>query len=483
MIRRLATLTSLSATLVASCSMVPHYNRPQVAVPVSFKEEPGWRVATPSDAVARGAWWQLLADPVLDDLEQRVARNNQTIAAAVATYDQARAAVREQRAALFPTVDLTAGATGAGSFGNNTVTIQGSGANSGSSSGSGTSKRYSISVGATWEPDLFGRIRATIKQAKGLAEASRGDLASAILAAQGELALDYLQLRAMDAQSDLLRRTVAAYHRALVITTNQYNAGIAAKVAVLQAQSQLLSAQASETDLIRQRAILEHAIAVLVGETPSNFTLAVAHWSPRVPDVPSIVPATLLERRPDVAAAERRVSAANAAIGIQRAAFFPTLNLSGNLGGQSSSLASLFTAASSLWSLGANAALTLLDFGARSAAVAQARAAYMQAVATYRETALTAFQNVEDQLAASRVLATVSQQQTAASAAADRVEQLTLNQYLAGQITYTDVVTTQTTALNARVTALNATLDRQTAVVALIQALGGSWAEPPSANP
>lgn len=479
MIRRFAALTAISSSLLASCSMVPHYDRPQVAIPAAFKEAPGWRVATPSDAVARGAWWQLFADPVLDDLENRVARNNQNIAAALAAYDQARAVVKEQRAALFPTVDLSFGGTRAGSFGNNDVSISGNGANSGSSGGR-SARRYSVSVGGSWEPDLWGRIRAGVKQAGALAEASKGDLVAATLSAQGELALNYLQLRAIDQQAELLKATLAAYQRNFQITTNRYNAGVVAKVDVLQAQTQLVSARADATDLARQRAILEHAIAVLIGENPSTYTLAPARRAPVVPEVPSIVASTLLERRPDVAAAERRVAAANAAIGIQRAAFFPTINLNGSLGAQSSSLGSLFTAASSLWSFGLTGALTLLDFGARSARVKQARAAYMQAVAQYRQTALTAFQDVEDQLAANRVLALVANDRTAASTAASRVEQLTLNQYLAGQISYTDVITAQTTALNARVTALNATLDRQTAAVALVQALGGSWVEPPS---
>jgi NodT family efflux transporter outer membrane factor (OMF) lipoprotein len=477
--RRIAALTCLPAALLASCSMVPHYQRPQVTIPVGFKEAPGWRVAIPSDAVARGAWWELFHDPILDDLAQRLARNNENIAAAVAAYDEARAVVREQRAALFPTVDLSADATRAGTFGAGQTEIIGGG---GTVNRSTSSRRYSVSVGATWEPDVWGRVRATVKQAGALAEASKGDLAAATLSAQGELALDYLQLRAMDARADLLNQTIAAYQRALEITTNRYNSGVVAKVDVLQAQTQLISARGDATDLARQRALLEHAIAVLVGESASTFSLAPAAWSPFVPEVPSVLPSTLLERRPDVAAAERRVVAANAAIGIQRAAFFPTFGLSGNVGGQSSTLGSLFSAASSLWSLGLTSALTLLDFGARSARVAEARAAYMQAVATYRQTALTAFQNIEDQLAATRILALVGNERTAASTAANRVEQLTLNQYLAGQISYTDVITTQTTALNARVTALNATLDRQTAAVALIQALGGSWTEPTAAE-
>lgn len=465
-------LSSILILALAGCSFAPPYTRPSTVTPANFKEAPGWQAAAPADAVAKGQWWLLFNDPTLNQLEARVAINNQNVAAAAAAYEAARAAVREARASLFPTVDLTAGATRAGSFGSGTPVIVGG--NTVSSGGNG-SRRYSLTLGATWEPDLWGRIRNTVSQQKALAEASQADLANATLSAQGELAADYLQMRGIEQQKRILDATVTAYAKALQITNNRYNQGVVAKVDVLQAQTQLETARANAADLERQRATFEHAIAVLVGENPSTFALPAAPWSPTVPDVPGIVPSVLLERRPDVASAERRVAAANANIGIQRSAFFPSVGLSGDVGTQASRLGSLFTAASSLWSLGLTAAETLLDFGARAAQVAQARAQYDQAAATYRQTALTAFQQVEDELAAARVLAYVAQQRTAAATAANRVEALTQNQYLAGQIAYSDVITAQTTALSARETEASAVVDRQLAAVSLIQAIGGTW--------
>jgi NodT family efflux transporter outer membrane factor (OMF) lipoprotein len=470
----------ISATMIlalAGCSFAPAYQRPGSVTPASFKEAPDWVAATPADAVAKGQWWLLFNDPVLNDLEARVSVNNQNVAAAAAAYDQARAAVREARASLFPTVDLTAGATRAGSFGSGQTTIIGGNT---VSTGTNGSRRYSVTLGATWEPDLWGRIRNTVSQQKALAEASQADLANATLSAQGELAADYLQLRGIEHQKAILDATVTAYARNFQITTNRYNQGVVAKVDVLQAQTQLDSARANAADLERQRATFEHAIAVLVGENPSTFTLAAAPWSPSVPDVPGILPSALLERRPDVAAAERRVAAANADIGIQRSAFFPAVGLSGDIGTQASRLGGLFTAASSLWSLGLTAAETLLDFGARSARVAEARAAYNQAVAQYRQTVLTAFQQTEDELAAARILTYVAQQRSSAAAAANRVEQLTQNQYVAGQIAYSDVIVAQTTALSARQTEASAIVDRQIAAVSLLQAIGGSWMPVPA---
>jgi len=443
---------------------------------------------------------------VLAGLEARVAVSNQNVATYAAAYAEARAAVREARASLFPTVTLSGSATRAGTFGPGSTTIisgsttttgssgstsggtgtstgtGGTGTGTGTSSGTGTtitnssgSRRYTLSLGASWEPDLWGGILNGVRQQRGLAEASAGDLANATLSAQGELALDYVQLRGLEAQKAILDATVAAYARNLRITTNRYNQGVVARVDVLQAQSQLITAQGDAADLVRQRATYEHAIAVLVGENPSAFALAEQPWNRTVPDVPGIVPATLLERRPDIAAAERRVAAANSAIGIEKAAFFPTIGLSGSLGGQSTSLSDLFTAGASLWSLGAQVAEALLDFGARSARVAEARAAWEQQVATYRQTVLSAFQQVEDELSATRVLAYVGDQRVAAARAANQVEQLTQNQYLAGQIVYTDVITAQATALTARRTEAQAIVDRQVAAITLIQAIGGSW--------
>lgn len=494
----------LAAALLSGCSFAPKYARPTTPTTTAFKEEPGWRPAQPADAIAKGQWWLLLDDPVLDGLEQRVSVNNQNVIAAVAAYRQARAAVQEARASLFPQIDLTGSFTRAGSFGSGTPTIitgttsntgtgsTGTGTGTGAGTGTGStgssstvqtggsgSRRYTASIGATWEPDLWGRIASGVRQQSALAAASQADLNNATLSAQGELALNYVQLRGLDQQKIILDETIAAYRRALTITTNRYNQGVVARVDVLQAQTQLANANANAADLDRQRAAFEHAIAVLIGETPSSFALAKAAWNRTIPQVPGTLPAELLERRPDIAGAERRVAAANQAIGVEKAAFFPTFTLTGSVGGNSSNIGALFDAASSIWSLGARAAETLLDFGARTARVRQARFAYDQQVATYRQTVLTAFQQVEDQLAAIRILATVGDQRTAAAASATRVEQLTQNQYLAGQIVFTDVITAQTTALNARQTEAQAIVDRQVAAITLIQAIGGSWTSPP----
>ena len=283
----------------------------------------------------------------------------------------------------------------------------------------------------------------------------------------------------MDAQIAVLDETIAAYARGLEITTNRYNVGVVGKLDVVQAETQLRNARADAADRRRQRAVLEHAIAVLVGESPSTFSLATAAWKPSVPEVPGVLPGDLLERRPDVAAAERRVAAANSGIGIERAAFFPAFNLSGDVGFNARQLAELFTTSASVWSLGVQAAETLIDWGARSARIDQARAAWRQATAAYRQTVLTAFQQTEDQLAAVRILADVSAELSAAETAARRAAEITNNQYLAGIVAYTDVIAAQAIAYNARQAAITAILNRQTAAVSLIQAIGGHWTEEP----
>jgi NodT family efflux transporter outer membrane factor (OMF) lipoprotein len=467
--KKTAALAAMLA--LTGCNLAPDYKRPTAVIPPSFKEAPGWRVAVPADAIAKGEWWLLFDDPVLTDLEGRVARANQDIVAAVSAYDQARAAVREVRASLFPVIDLSSSAQRAGSFGGGETQIIG-GNTVNVSSGS---RRYSVSVGATWEPDLFGSIRNGVSQQRALAEAAQSDLANVTLAAQGELALNYFQLRGLEARKAILDATVKAYERALTITTNRYNQGVVARVDVLQAETQLESARANAADLVRQRVVLEHAIAVLVGENPSSFAMAAAPWNRAVPDVPGTLPSAVLERRPDVAGAERRVAAANAVIGIERAAFFPNFGLTGDIGTQASRFGDLFSASSSIWTLGLSGALTLLDFGARSARVEQARAAYAQTAAQYRQTVLIAFQETEDALAGARILQYVARQRSSAATAATRVEQLTQNQYLAGQIAYSDVIVAQTTAQSARDAEVQAVVDRQVAAVNLIQAIGGSW--------
>ena len=473
----------LASACVSGCSMAPHYERLALAAPAAFKEAPGWRTAQPADDIAKGEWWRLFDDPILDALEARVAVTNQNVAAAAAAYAEARAATREAKAAAYPSISLSGSGTNSGSFGSQTPIVLGGGSSVGGSNlGSLTNDllaaqdhRYSLSLGATWEPDLWGKIRSTVRQASATAQASQADLANATLSAQGELASDYLQLRAIEAQKKVLDDTVGAYAHALTVTRNRLIEGVAAEQDVLLAEAQLRDARAQDADLDRQRAIYEHAIAVLVGDNPSSFSIAPAAWNAAVPAIPSVLPSALLERRPDVASAERKVAAANANIGIQKAAFFPTISLSASLGGNGSDLGSLFTASGSLWSLGAQVAETVFDFGARTAKVKQARAAYDQTVAQYRQTALTAFQQTEDALAATRVLATVSEERSAGATASSGAAALAFNQYLAGQIDYTQVVTTQAAALSAQQARIAAIANQQAAAVSLIQAIGGTW--------
>lgn len=464
-----------SATLLAllgACSMTPAYETPKLAAPApaQYKALDGWKVANPSDHIDRGDWWTLLGDPQLNALAERVKVNNQTVAAAEAAYRQARAVVREQRASLFPTVDLTGSATKSGGGGTKTTT------SAGGATSAGDTQRYQVGIGASWEPDVWGSIRAGISNAKFSAEASAADLAAAQLSAQGELATNYLGLRRADAEIAMVTTTVEGYQRSLQITQNRYNAGIAPKSDVLQAQSQLANAQSTLEGLTQDRAAFENAVAMLVGEPASGFRLAAdPAWKPVTPDFPIGVPSTLLERRPDVAAAERRVAAANEEIGVARAAYFPTFSLSANGASTASRLGDLFAASANTWSLGLSAAQTLFDAGARRAQVAQRRAAYDAAAANYRQTALQAFEDVENQLTAVRVLERQYALQLTASQAADQTEQMLLNQYKAGQVAYTDVVTAQASALSARRTLVTTAVSRQTTAVALVQALGGGW--------
>jgi NodT family efflux transporter outer membrane factor (OMF) lipoprotein len=456
--RRISLIAALLMT--SACSMAPAYHVPTGAAPTAaFKAAPGWASAAPADDVAKGQWWHLFNDPVLNGLEAKVAITNQNIAAYRAAYAQAQALVRADRAALFPTAGVSAGATRSGA-------ISGAGA---------ATSAFSADASASWAPDLWGKQANTTSQARAQAEASAATLANATLSAQGTLASDYLQLRGIDAQAAMLDDTLTAYRRSLTITQNKFNAGTVSRADVETAQTTLSNAEANRRDLDRQRAALENAIAVLVGENPSSFTLAAAPWQPVVPAVPAVVPGDILQRRPDIANAERLVAAANANIGIQRAAFFPTVSLTGQAGSSASSVASLFSAATSLWSLGASAAETLIDFGARSAKVAQARAGYDGAVATYRQTVLAAFQEVETDLSALTAYRAEAVHYTTANAAAARAETITRNQYAAGTVDYTTVTTAQAAAYGARVNLIQNTVNRQNAAVAVIQAIGGEW--------
>jgi NodT family efflux transporter outer membrane factor (OMF) lipoprotein len=473
-LRPIASLLALSA--LAGCSLAPAYHRPEASTaPAAWKTVEGWRPANPNDGAVRSDWWTGFGDATLNDLITRANAHNQTLAQAAATWRQATAATREAHASLFPTV------SGTGSV---THSHSGAGVRNTTDSGTGativngqTSDSYRVNVQASWTPDLFGSVTNTVRNARYTEEARLADLANSRLAIQGELVTDYLSLRATDAQIASLTATVEAYKRSLAIASNQYQAGIVARTDVFQAESQLASAQSDLEGETRTRTQFEDAIAVLIGENPAGFRLAPsdAAWSPAVPDTPVALPSALVERRPDIAAAERAVAAANATIGINRAAFFPTVSLTGSGGFSNDSLSGLFSAGTSLWSLGASLTQTLFDFGARSARVAQSRAAYDAAVANYRQVALTAFQTVQDNLIAQEVLARQERYLRTASTSADQSEAALRNQYRAGIVLYTNVVTAQATALNARRSLIQAQLDRQTAYVALVQALGGGW--------
>ncbi|KQZ34794.1 RND transporter [Massilia sp. Root1485] len=458
----------LAAAVLSGCALAPTYERPATPQPAAFKElqdsaSAGWAPAAPADALDRGPWWTLFNDPVLDGLARQVEVSNQNVAAAVAAYSQARALVAQQRAALFPTVTLTGGANRNGNGGGN------------DNNNGRTSNSFRLNIGSSWEPDVWGRLRAGISAAQANAQASAADLASARLSAQGELAADYFSLRSVDAQRALLATTIEGYQRVLKITQNRFDVGIVPHSDVYQAQTQLASAQSDDLTLARQRAQLEHAIAVLVGKAPADFALAPAPWTVTVPDVPVGVPSTLLERRPDIAASERAVAAATAQIGLVRAAYFPQIGLTASYGPSASAIGDLFKASSMAWALGLSATETIFNGGANRAAVQGADAAREQAVARYRQTVLDAFADVEDQLNATRVLAQQQELQRQASAAADKVEEQVLNRYKAGQVSYSEVVQAQVTALNARRALVQTQGNRQTTAVALIQSLGGGW--------
>lgn len=453
----------LAALWLAGCSMAPAYHVPTAVAPTpAFRAEPGWAAAQPADAVAKGEWWHLFGDAVLDSLESRVVVTNQNVAYYRAAYAQALAAVRVDRAALLPGAGVTAGANRQGTV-----------------SGRGTpASTFTVTGTATWTPDLWGSLSNTLSAGKATAQASAAQLANAALSAQGTLATDYFALRGIDADAAMLDDTIASYRKSLTVTRNKYASGTASSADVDTAQTTLANAEASRRDLARQRTGYETAIAVLVGENPSTFTLVAAEWHPVVPDVPGVVPSAVLERRPDVAAAERQVAAANAQIGVARAAFFPTVNLTASVGSDAGAVSKLFGAATSLWSLGASAAETLLDWGARSAKVAGARAAYDQTVATYRQTVLTAFQEVENDLSAVSAYRAENASYAQAAEAAIRAETVQRNSYQAGTVDFTAVTSAQALAYSARVNLITSTVNRQTAAVSLIQAIGGRWDAP-----
>ncbi len=453
------------ALALVSCAVGPDYLRPDAAVYDAYKEATGWKVAEPQDESNRGNWWEIFGDPQLSALIESINISNQNVHLAEAQFRQAQALAAQSRAALFPTLDANASITRSRSP---------TGLVGGTTAGRIINNR-SVALSSSWELDLWGGLRRALESSAAGAQASAADLAAARLSAQAELASDYFQLRVLDAQKQLLDDTATAFDKSLELTRNRYAAGVAAKVDVVQAETQLKSTQAQAIDTGVQRAQLEHAIAILIGKPPSEFSLARVPLAVTMPRVPLGLPSELLERRPDVAAAERRAAAANARIGVARAAYFPSLTLSGNTGFRSAAATDLFAASSRFWSIGPALAQSIFDAGLRRAQTEQAIAAYDATVAQYRQAVLAGFQEVEDNLAALRVLGEEAEVQEEAVRAARESVLLTTNQYKAGIVSYINVVTVQTTQLNNERTAVGILGRQLVAAVTLVKALGGGW--------
>ncbi len=472
------------AMLLASCTVGPDYVRPGVEVPGAYKEMEGWKVAEPSDHAIRGAWWEVFGDPLLNEIEAQVNISNQNVAQLEAQFRQARAAVQAARAAYFPTLttspsftrSLASGSTGGGSGSSTSGTTSKS-----SSKSSGTSQKpspvsdFRLPVDASWEPDLWGRVRRSVEASRASAQASAADLETTRLLVQSELAQDYFQLRTLDGLKQHLEATAAAYQKFLELTKNRYASGVASRADVLQAETQLKTTQAQAIDVGVQRAQMEHAIALLVGKPASVFSVAAASLASVPPAVPVSLPSELLERRPDIAGAERRMAAANAQVGVAVAAYYPTITLSASGGFEASSLSKWLNWPSRFWSVGTTVSEIIFEGGLRRAQTAEARAAYDATVALYRETVLTGFQEVEDNLASLRILEEEARVQDEAVKAAEQSLAVITNQYKAGTVSYLNVLVAQTVALSNQITAINIIGRRMSAAVLLIKALGGGW--------
>jgi len=461
-------LICAAGALTTACAVGPNYKRPTVAATDSFKELDGWKPSEPADVLSRGPWWQIFHDEVLNQLESQIDISNENVKAAAAAVEQAQALVQQAQAGFWPILSLSADREKQRigplhpAF---TNTVAGS---------------------ASWNIDIWGQIRRTVEGDKASWQSKEAALEAARLSAQATLAIDYFQLRAQDQLQVLFDDIVEAEQQSLKITQSRYSTGVAARSDVITAQTQLLSSQAQQANNAVQRGVLEHALAVLVGQQPALFSVKATAMRSDVPTVPAGVPSALLERRPDVAEAERSVAAANAQIGVAISAWFPTVQLTGSASYTAPGLAGLFSLPNQVWSVGPQLAATLFDGGLRKAQVRSARAAYEASVDSYRETVLGGFQQVEDQLVTLRVLENVQVIQDQAVVAAKEAERLTLEQYKSGTVNYINVITQQATRLNAEVTALNVLLSRLTASVTLIEALGGGWTaeqlnEPPRA--
>ncbi|MGB8030466.1 MAG: efflux transporter outer membrane subunit [Terracidiphilus sp.] len=475
---------SLLATCLffSGCSVGPRYVRPPVQTAPAYKELPQpvanggdtWQTAKASDGASRGKWWTVFNDSELNELEEKASASNQQITAAVDNFIAARALVRQARSQYFPTL-----ATNPSIMRTLPSQAQFGGLRAGGSSSTGISVNtyndFSLPFDASWEPDFWSRVRNSVRASTYAAQASAADLENVRLGVQGELAVDYYELRAQDSLKELLDSTVAAYQEDVELTRSQYNAGLSSDEAVAQAEAQLKAAQAQDTNLGILRAQYEHAIAVLIGQSASAFSLPAKDSEPDLPAIPVGLPSELLERRPDIASAERAVAQANAEIGVARAAYFPAILLSATGGFGNSSISSWLTWPSRFWSVGPSLAETIFDAGLRKATVNQYRATYDGTVANYQQTVLTAFQQVEDNLASLRILELDIDQQNAATEAAARALQEATTRYKAGLDPYLNVIAAQTALLNDQQTAVTFHMEREVAEIQLIKALGGGW--------
>ncbi|MBF0506270.1 MAG: efflux transporter outer membrane subunit [Nitrospirae bacterium] len=464
-------LVTGAIALLSSCTVGPDYVKPTAEVPVAFKEMNGWTMAQPKDNLIKGAWWEMFNDMQLNSLEGQVDAANQNIAVAEAQFRQARAQVAAARAGYFPTVTVNPSATRSRSSANLGRGVSASGLASGT-----TSNNFILPADASWELDLWGKVRRSVEAGKASAQASAADLESTRLIIHAELAQDYFQLRVLDAQKQVLDATVVNYAHFLEVTKNRYASGVASRAEVLQAETQFKTTQAQAIDIGVQRAQMEHAIAVLIGKPASVFSISFSPLSTAItPAIPVALPSKLLERRPDIAAAERLVAAANAQIGVAEAAFYPSITLSASGGFQASSMSNWLTWPSRFWSVGTAISETVFDGGLRSALTDQARAAYDATVASYRQTVLTGFQEVEDNLAALRILEEEAKVEAEAVNAAQQSVIFTTNQYKAGTASSLDVIVTQNAELSNKRTEITIIGNRMTASVLLIKALGGGW--------
>jgi NodT family efflux transporter outer membrane factor (OMF) lipoprotein len=457
-------LTVIVCLPAVACTVGPDYKRPAMPVPAEFKEIQGWKQAQPRDHEISGDWWKVFDDPYLNSLEQQVDISNQSIAQAEAQFRQAQSLVQGAKSAYFPIVSGSLSANRFRAASGQSVAV------------SGVRSLFNGAISFAWEPDIWGKVRREVESNEAAAQASAASLQAVRLLTQATLAQNYFQLRALDEQIKLLNDTVEAFAQTLKITQNRYAVGVAGKSDVVQAETQLESARAQAIDIGVLRAQLEHAIAVLMGKTPAELTIPVAAWNANIPAIPVNIPSQLLERRPDIAEAERLAAAANAQIGVAKAAYFPNLNLSGTNGYQASTFSSLLTNAARYWALGPAAlALPLFDGGARGATLGETIHSYDASVAFYRQTVLVGFQEVEDHLAALRILEQEIKVQEKAVAAARKAVELTTNQYQAGTLSYLNVNTAQTAALNNEITAVDLLSQRLVAAVLLVKALGGGW--------